>query len=121
MAKRDESYRASRAATMEPDVSGAEGPLQITFGDLGGAAGFASDAVNGSREHIALTTEQEEQLRVYFDSSAAFFALLDIWLRAGARGEATTPKQLATLRFASRVLCTQHESVAPLLQKLLSI
>ncbi len=120
MAKRDDSYRASRAATMESNVSGGEGPLRITFGEFGTVADFANDPVNGSREPITLTNEQEAQLRVYFHSSAAFFALLDIWLRAGARGEATTPKQLAALRFASRMLCTQHESVASLLPKLLN-
>jgi hypothetical protein len=116
MAKPDDSDRAGRAAAAEPDVSG--GALRITFGDPGTAAGLASSTVAESRDPITLTIEQQEQVRVYLESSAAFFALLDIWLRAGERGEATTPKELAMLRFAGRVLCKQHEEVAALLQKL---
>jgi hypothetical protein len=94
--------------------------LRITFGDPGGVADSARNVDDGSRERITLTIEQEAQLRTYFQSSAAFFALLDIWLRAQERGEAQTPKQLTMLLFATRVLCTQHEDVAPLLQKLVN-
>jgi hypothetical protein len=87
--------------------------LRITFGDFGNVTDLAKRSVNGS----PLTSEQET-LRTYFQSSAAFFALLDVWLRALERGEATTPKQLVMLHLASRVLCAQHEEVAALLQKL---
>jgi hypothetical protein len=114
MAKRDDSDHFGRAAAVEPGVSG--GALRITLGEPGTAVDLDSSAVNGSR--ATLTIEQEAQVRVYFDSSTAFFALLDIWLRAGERGEATTPKQVAMLRFAGRVLCKQHDEVAPLLQRL---
>ena len=116
MLKCDDSDRAGRAAVVEPNVS--DGALRMTFGDPGTAADLDSRAVNGSRDPFTLTIEQEAQVSVYLESSTAFFALLDIWLRAGERGEATTPKQLAMLRFAGRVLCNQHEEVAPLLEKL---
>jgi hypothetical protein len=88
--------------------------LRITFGDFGNVTDLVKRNVNGSP---ALTIDQEK-LRAYFQSSAAFFALLDVWLRALERGEATTPKQLVMLHLASRVLCAQHEEVAELLQKL---
>jgi hypothetical protein len=95
------------------------GALRITFDDRGNVADCAK-AVEGPHDHKTLTTDQEAQLRSYLQSSSAFFALLDIWVRARERGEAQTPKELAMLSFASRVLCTQHQDVAPLLQKLVN-
>jgi hypothetical protein len=101
---------------VEPGVMSApdDRALRITFDDFGKVTDFTGKNGNGSP---TLTVEQEK-LRTYFQSSAAFVALLDIWLRALERGEATTPKQLVMLHFAGRVLCTQHEEIASLLQKL---